>query len=70
MDGLGGIVTSLVYRQQDAPGYRPGVAVSIALQGLIILLVGMNTLWFTYRNRQVRRGGKPIEGLAGFLYII
>jgi len=68
--GIGGIVTSLVYRQQDAPSYRPGITVTIALQGLIILLVGLNSAWFIYRNQQVRRGGKMIEGQPGFLYTL
>ena len=28
--GLGGIVSSLVFREQDAPGYRPGMYAAIA----------------------------------------
>ena len=30
--GIGGIIGSLVFRQQDAPQYRPGLIVVIALQ--------------------------------------
>ncbi len=30
--GLGGIIASLVFRQQDAPGYKPGLYVVLALQ--------------------------------------
>jgi len=68
--GIGGIISSLVYRQQDAPAYRPGITVTIALQVVIIVLVCINSVWFTYRNNQVKKGGKPIEGRPGFLYTI
>ena len=30
--GIGGIVASLVFRQQDAPKYKPGLIVVLALQ--------------------------------------
>ena len=30
--GIGGIIASLVFRQQDAPQYKPGLIVVIALQ--------------------------------------
>jgi len=68
--GIGGIIASLAYRQQDAPRYKPGITATIALQVVIIILVGLNSLWFAYRNRQVRNGGKAIEGQPGFLYTL
>jgi len=68
--GIGGIVASLAYRQQDSPRYRLGISITIALQGVIILIVLVNSAWFIYRNNQVKRGGKPIEGKQGFLYTI
>ena len=30
--GIGGIIASLAFRQQDAPQYRPGLIVVISLQ--------------------------------------
>lgn len=30
MGGIGGIVSSLVFREQDAPGYRPGIWTTIS----------------------------------------
>lgn len=68
--GVGGIVASLAYRQQDSPRYRLGITITIAFQGLLILLVVLNSIWFIYRNNQVKKGGKPIEGYPGFLYTL
>ncbi|KAF8484348.1 MFS general substrate transporter [Gautieria morchelliformis] len=64
--GFGGVA----YRQQDSPKYRLGISITIAFQALIIVLVGLNSIYFYYRNRQVRRGGKLIEDQPGFLYTL
>ncbi|KAJ5219679.1 hypothetical protein N7468_008883 [Penicillium chermesinum] len=40
MGGVGGIASSLVFREQDAPGYRPGMYAAIACNILVILIVG------------------------------
>ncbi|GJJ08673.1 hypothetical protein Clacol_002892 [Clathrus columnatus] len=68
--GIGGIMASLAYRQQDSPRYRLGITITIAFQGLLIVLVILNSIWFMYRNNQVKKGGKPIEGYPGFLYTL
>ncbi|KAF8590053.1 MFS general substrate transporter [Ramaria rubella] len=68
--GIGGIVTSVAYRQQDAPVYRLGMTITIVLQGVIILIVAMNSMWFAYCNRQVRQGRRVVESQPGFLYTL
>ncbi|CAI7577131.1 uncharacterized protein N7487_004020 [Penicillium crustosum] len=68
--GLGGIVSSLVFREQDAPGYRPGMYAAIACNILIILLVLSLSLWFRICNKQADRGKRVIEGDATFRYTI
>ena len=39
----GGIISVFVYRSQDAPGYRMGIWVSLAL---LLLTVGSTTVYF------------------------
>ncbi|KAE9362545.1 major facilitator superfamily protein [Stipitochalara longipes BDJ] len=66
--GLGGIIASLVFRQQDAPGYKPGLYVLIALQALTVVLVSKNFWLFSRKNRKADKGELVIEGQVGFRY--
>lgn len=70
--GIGGIIASVAFREQDAPTYVPGLWTAIASQFLIIAVVLTCTAYFAYRNHQVRRGmsSKAIEGTPGFLYTL
>ncbi|KZW02805.1 MFS general substrate transporter [Exidia glandulosa HHB12029] len=70
--GVGGIIASVAFREQDAPKYIPGLWVSIGSQILMIACCLLCTAWFMYRNNQVRRGtsSKPIEGTEGFLFTL
>jgi MFS family permease len=68
--GIGGIAGSLVFRQQDAPSYRPGIWAGIACNILILIITGFLTLWFKHCNRRVAKRGKLIEGLEGFKYTL
>lgn len=68
--GVGGIVASVSFREHDAPKYEPGLWTSIAFSVAQIALTGALTLHFARRNAQVRKGGKPIEGVEGFLYTL
>ncbi|KZV95186.1 MFS general substrate transporter [Exidia glandulosa HHB12029] len=71
LGGIGGIVASVAFREKDSPKYLPGLATTIACQGLMIACCLSTTAWFMYRNAQVRRGeGKLIEGRQGFFYTI
>ncbi|KAJ5551449.1 Major facilitator superfamily domain general substrate transporter [Penicillium sp. DV-2018c] len=68
--GLGGIASSLVFREQDAPGYRPGMYAAIACNLLIIVIVCMMSLWFRVCNKQADQGKRVIENDAAFRYTI
>jgi len=68
--GIGGIIGSTVFRQVDAPGYRPGMMTCIIANGLIICVTLLLTLKFWRANKRVDAGGKPIEGQVGFRYTL
>ncbi|KAJ5961145.1 Major facilitator superfamily domain general substrate transporter [Penicillium vulpinum] len=68
--GLGGIVSTLVFREQDAPQYIPGIYAAIACNILIIFIVIALSLWFRICNKQADQGKRVIEGDAEFRYTI
>jgi hypothetical protein len=61
---------SLVFREQDAPNYRPGICTCIGLTGLILVFVGLLSVRMHLRNRRAERGEMVIEGLEGFRYTL
>ena len=68
---VGGIIASTVFREADAPGYRPGLWVTIGANFVILIVCTIMTIAFTIRNKQARSGqGGPIEGREGFFYTI
>ncbi|KAK5199740.1 hypothetical protein LTR99_004535 [Exophiala xenobiotica] len=68
--GIGGIAGSLIFRSQDAPHYRPGIYAAIACDGLIVVIVGILSIYFRRCNQKVSKGQMVIEGLEGFRYTI
>ncbi|KAG7086173.1 hypothetical protein E1B28_002132 [Marasmius oreades] len=68
--GVGGIIASTVFRQQDSPEYIPGLWVTIGAQILCIGLALMMSLRFYRVNRLCREGRLvgPLEGRVGFFY--
>ena len=64
--GIGGIIGSTVFREQDAPKYGPGIMTTMIANGLVILITGALTVKFYFANKRVDRGGKVIEGQVGF----
>lgn len=59
--GIGGISGSLVFRNQDAPNYHPGLYACIACSLLSILIVAGLTLHFRIENAKAERGEKELE---------
>lgn len=59
--GIGGIAGSLVFRAQDAPGYRPGLYACIATTLLTMLMVGALSLEFYRLNKKAERGERELE---------
>jgi hypothetical protein len=69
--GVGGIIGSLVFREQDTPSYRPGLWACITSQLIIIVIVIFLTIKFKVDNKKVDRGELEIEGSeSGFKYTI
>lgn len=70
MGGIGGIIGSTVFRQQDAPGYKWGILSCILANALIVIITLALTLKFKRANKRVDEGGKMIEGQPGFKYTL
>ncbi|KAJ7935100.1 major facilitator superfamily domain-containing protein [Mycena leptocephala] len=70
--GVGGIIASTVYREQDFPRYLPGLWVTLGAQFLLLFLVGVTSVHFARMNRLARAGklAGPLEGQPGFFYTL
>lgn len=68
--GIGGIIGSTVFREQDAPRYHPGIEACMIANGLILVIVTTLSLKFWRANKLADKGGKIIEGLEGFRYTL
>lgn len=66
--GIGGIIGSTVFREQDKPEYHPGILTCMIASGLIVLITLALDFKFWRANKRAAAGGKPIEGLQGFFY--
>ena len=66
--GIGGIIGSTVFRDQDSPTYIPGITTCLIANGMIIAITCLLELKFYYANKRAAQGGKVIEGLEGFRY--
>ncbi|KAK0494759.1 major facilitator superfamily domain-containing protein [Armillaria luteobubalina] len=66
--GIGGIIATTIYRQQDFPRYIPGIIATISLQVLALVLLGIMTVHFWYENKKMKLGGDSQVG--GFLYTL
>ena len=67
---IGGIASSLIFRQQDAPAYRPAMITVLCTQAVTILHVGKNVVLFHYKNRKVEREELIVEGQEGFKHTL
>ncbi|KAF9263892.1 MFS general substrate transporter [Marasmius fiardii PR-910] len=70
--GVGGIIASTVFRQQDYPRYLNGLWTVIGLQIGLLATLAVTTFVFSRRNRLLRKGklSSPLEGQPGFLYTL
>ncbi|KAI1108915.1 major facilitator superfamily domain-containing protein [Nemania sp. NC0429] len=59
--GIGGIAGSLVFRDQDKPGYKPGLWACIAVSLMNIVLVGILSISYYIDNKKADRGEKELE---------
>jgi hypothetical protein len=68
--GIGGIIGSTVFREQDAPRYHPGIEACMIANGLILVIVAAMSLKFWRANKRADNGGKIIENQEGFRYTL
>ncbi|RFU24734.1 hypothetical protein B7463_g11604, partial [Scytalidium lignicola] len=66
--GIGGIIGGTVFRNQDKPGYRPGILTCMISSGLIIIITIALDIKFYRANKRAAASGKLIERLEGFRY--
>jgi hypothetical protein len=68
--GIGGIYSSMVFRQQDAPNYIPGLMAVMAIN-IAAVLTAFATMFLLRRsNRKADQGGFLCEGREGFRYTL
>ncbi|KAI0009201.1 MFS general substrate transporter [Xylariaceae sp. FL0662B] len=70
ISGIGGIYSSLVFRQQDAPDYTPGIIAVMAICIAAVVLACFSMIVFWWENKRADEGKKIIYGLANFRYTI
>ena len=68
--GIGGIIGSTVFRDQDKPEYHPGIITTMIASALIVLITLALTWKFHAANKKADRAGHIIEGLEGFRYTL
>ncbi|KAK5661727.1 hypothetical protein OQA88_9827 [Cercophora sp. LCS_1] len=59
--GIGGIAGSLVFRDQDKPGYKPGLYACIATSLFNLIIVTVLSISFYIENKKADRGEKELE---------
>lgn len=58
LQNLGGIISSVAFRSEDAPVYRPALVTSGVFQGCVVLLAAAGWVWYWRQNRQLRKNGE------------
>ena len=58
---IGGIIGSLIFRGQDAPGYTPGIYTTIGFCLFNVFALIVLIMVFRQRNKRIERG-EVIEG--------
>ncbi|KAJ3737509.1 major facilitator superfamily domain-containing protein [Lentinula guzmanii] len=62
LGGLGGIIATTIFRQEDFPRYIPGIIATISCQVLLLVLLGVLTLHFWYQNKAKRNTAQGSPG--------
>jgi hypothetical protein len=68
--GIGGIAGALIFRTEDAPSYIPGFAACMACNVLVIMTVGVLTVYFRSENAKADRGEKVLLEDPNFRFTI
>ena len=67
---VGGIIGSLIFRGQDAPGYGPGIYTTIGLTTWMVFALAFMVFIYNKRNKAADRDGTHIAGVPGFRYAL
>ena len=70
LGGVGGIIGGLVFREQDAPQYYPGVYACMASQALILITTIILSIKMWRDNKKQAKGELVIENEVGFRYTL
>ncbi len=70
MSGVGGIYSSLVFRQQDAPNYLPGIIAVMVMCCAAVLMACISMVTLSWYNKRADEGLRINEGLESFRYTI
>ncbi|KAI6083668.1 MFS general substrate transporter [Hypoxylon rubiginosum] len=70
ISGLGGIYSSLVFHQQDAPDYIPGIIAVMAICIAAVIAAGISIIVLRWENKRADEGKKIIDSLTDFRYTI
>ncbi|TPX12695.1 uncharacterized protein E0L32_000872 [Thyridium curvatum] len=70
LGAIGGLCGSLIFRAQDAPGYRPGMYTAFALMVVFMINVVALTEYFRRQNKKADEEGLVIDGVEGFRYTL
>jgi hypothetical protein len=69
--GVGGILATTIFRQQDFPLYRLGIIITISSQGVLLLLLCLTTLHFWLHNKKIHRASADqVDGRSEFLFTL
>jgi dipeptide/tripeptide permease len=68
MGGLGGIIASVAFKNNEAPKYPTGVYLTLATHTLMIILALSLKFWMHMKNKRADRGETIIEGNPKFRY--
>ncbi|OAP56666.1 hypothetical protein AYL99_08778 [Fonsecaea erecta] len=70
MSGVGGIYSSLVFRQRDAPNYLPGIIAVMAICCAAVATACVSIVVLSWYNKKADEGARINENLEGFRYTI
>ncbi|ETS79308.1 hypothetical protein PFICI_09161 [Pestalotiopsis fici W106-1] len=58
MQNLGGIISSVVFRAEDAPVYRPALVTSGVFQGCVVVLAAAGWIWYWHEIKKLEKDGQ------------
>ncbi|RSL78714.1 hypothetical protein CEP51_007951 [Fusarium floridanum] len=70
MSGVGGIYSSMVFRQQDAPNYLPGIIAVMAINVAAVLVAIVTMVLLRWQNQRADKGEVLCEDREGFRYTL